>query len=335
MLTVRELGARAGRFQLESLSFTAAPGVPLAILGPNGSGKTTLLRLIAGLERPRAGVIAWGDEVLSLAGRVRVPPAERGVGLLFQEAVLFPHLDVRANVALGVPPTLPRAEARERIAAALESMRIGELAGRAVPTLSGGEQQRVALARALAQLPRLMLLDEPFHSLDGPVRRAIADELRVLCRERGIVALLVTHELDEAAAFADRVLLLRDGKKVQEGTLEALYREPADGWAARFLGEVERVPVAVARANGIELPELGGAAALAFRPEDLEVRPTGDGILVAQARELGALRELTLALEGGGELRCRTPRAIAAGARVSARIVRALPARIGENGESR
>ncbi len=333
MLRVHELGARLGRgFSLEALSFEAAPGEPLAILGPNGSGKTTLLRLIAGLATPSAGRIAWGERVLSEARRVLVPPAERGVGLLFQEAVLFPQLDVRANVALGLPPELPRDEARVRVDAALASMRIRELASRAVPSLSGGEQQRVALARTLAQRPRLMLLDEPFHSLDGPVRRAIIAELRSLCRERALAALLVTHELDEAAAFADRIVLLRAGAKVQEGTLERLYREPVDGWAARFLGEVESVELALARARAVELPADATGERLHYRPEDVELAPASgeEGLPVASVRELGALAELALTLAEGQLLRCRARSAFAPGARVRVRIVRALPARVAE-----
>jgi ABC-type Fe3+/spermidine/putrescine transport system ATPase subunit len=333
MLSVRELAARLGRFKLEALSFTAAPGEPLAILGPNGSGKTTLLRLIAGLQAPRAGEIAWGETVLSEPGRVRVPPAERGVSLLFQEAVLFPHLDVRENVALGLPPGFPREEGRARVDRALASMRIPELERRAVPDLSGGEQQRVALARALVDLPRLLLLDEPFHSLDGPVRRAIIEELRGLCRERGIAALLVTHDLDEAALFADRILLLRDGRRLQEGTMESLYREPVDLWAARFLGEVESLERERARDLGIELPEGCEGPRVWFRPGDLVLTPSdaAEGLTVARARGLGELAELTLTLPDGSELRSRSSTAIPVGARVRARIVRALPAGIGEN----
>jgi iron(III) transport system ATP-binding protein len=336
MLSVVELTQRLSpRFALGPLSFSVAPGDVLAVLGPSGSGKTTLLRLVAGLEVPDGGSIGWSGQELSGAKRVTVQPEHRHAGMLFQDGVLFPHLDVQSNVALGLPPGTPRGEGRRRLQLSLEACRIAHLGSARVPELSGGEQQRVALARALAQRPRLMLLDEPFHSLDAPVRRAIMNDCRALLRAAEMAALLVTHDTDEAASFADRILLLRDGRRVQEGTMEQLYTEPVDGWAAAFLGEVESIATADAQAWGIGLPASVAATRLCFRPESLVLSPldgsssnTSTPLLVRERRCLGATELVTVALPDGSTLRARSPAgaSLTLGQAVGARIATLLPA---------
>jgi iron(III) transport system ATP-binding protein len=256
MLTAEGIGLRLGqRALVDGVSLAVDAGRTLAVLGPSGSGKTTLLRLVAGLVAPTAGTVAWGAEVLSKGGAVVVPPERRGVALLFQEGVLFPHLDVRENVALGVPPRTPTAAARARVDEALAAARIASLAAARPATLSGGEAQRVALARALAQEARVLLLDEPFHSLDGPVRAEVVADTRRLVRERGLAAIVVTHDVDEAAALADEVIVLRAGRVVQAGTLDAIERAPADEGVARLLGPVVEVDAAAAKAAGYELAD--------------------------------------------------------------------------------
>lgn len=339
MLSVRNLGTSLGDdFRLAGVSFDAAPGERLAILGPNGSGKSTLLRLVAGLEAPRQGVVAWGDAVLSREGRVLVPPERRRMSFLFQEGVLFPHLSVRANVALGLGPRAPREQRGTLVPQALASLGIAHLAERPVPELSGGEQQRVALARCLVQRPRVMLLDEPFQSLDRDATRSIIAELRALAHEHGMAALLVTHEPDEAAAFADRVLLLRDGAVVQAGSMAAIYREPVDRWAAGFLGEYGHLVIAQAHACAITLPPGTPGSRVAFRPEDLVVSTVGgddaaSAIEVVGVREYGMLQEVTLALPNGDRLTARSfaHAVIRPGQRVQVRLVRALPPCVAED----
>jgi ABC-type sulfate/molybdate transport systems ATPase subunit len=217
------------------------------------------------------------------------------------------------------------------VATALGRARLQHLARASVQRLSGGEAQRVSLARALAQQPRVMLLDEPFHSLDSPVRAAIVDDLRALVRELGLAVVLVTHDGDEAATVADRVLLLREGLPVQLGTVDELYRAPIDEFAARFLGSVATLEVEVARAAGVALPASIDGPTAWFRPEAVSLEPVGDGgdagLPVLAMRRRRTLTEITLALPGGATLLAHhfgdTP--LSVGARARARVEWLLP----------
>lgn len=310
--------------RLEGVSFAVAPGEVLAVLGPNGSGKSTLLRLVAGLDAASRGSVAWSGRALTERGQVVVPPEQRGVGLLFQQGVLFPHLDVARNVALG----LRRGQPEEAVARALEAMQIAHLGAERVHRLSGGEAQRTALARALVQEPSVMLLDEPFHSLDATVKRSIVVEIQRVVQDRGIAAVLVTHDTEEASALADRVLLLREGRKVQEGPLEELYRGPADLWVARLLGEVEHIEAAKAVASGIALPGGHRAPEVWFRPEGLALELASDGGLEVTAVRGGCGdSRVSLAPAEGPPLSARWAGDLppAVGQRVRGRIVWALP----------
>lgn len=331
MLIVEALHARLARtFAITGVSFRVAPGETLAILGPNGSGKSTLLRLLAGLAAPDAGTIASGETLLSSNGRVLVPPSRRGLGVVAQQGALFPHLRVDENVALGVPPERADEERARLVDDALRTARIGHLARARVQRLSGGEAQRVALARALVQRPSVMLLDEPFHSLDAPVRSAIVADVRALVRELGLCAVLVTHDADEASALADRVLLLRDGRKVQEGALEELYRAPVDDWAAQFLGDVASLDRSRAERAGVALPPAFDGGTARFRPEALLLEPTDDdaGLRVLAVRRARALAEVTLEVPDGPPLvaRCHAESPVVTGSRVRARVAWLLPA---------
>jgi ABC-type sulfate/molybdate transport systems ATPase subunit len=328
MLSVTDLGARIGKsFAIQGITFTVAPGEILAVLGPNGSGKSTLLRLLAGLTTPTAGSVALGGTKLSEKGRVIVPPSRRGVGLLFQEGVLFPHLRVDENVALGLGPNA-HAVGDRRVEDALSTARIGHLARAAVQRLSGGEVQRVALARAVVHSPAAMLLDEPFHSLDGPVKAAIMSDVRKLVEARSICAALVTHDVDEASAIADRVLLLRAGRKIQEGPLDDVYRVPASGWAARLLGEVCSLDASTAATAGVVLPSGIAEPRVWFRPEALVLDPTeSEGLTVTAVRRCRALTQVTVAVPNSASLiaHCHANTELAVGQRVRARIVWTLP----------
>ena len=329
MLNVDGLHARVGSgFALEGITFSVAPGETLAVIGPNGSGKSTLLRLVAGLVAPQRGSITCGGVTLSEGLRVLVPPELRSVGLLMQEGVLFPHLRVRENVALGLGPGARGPAAERLVSEALEAARIAHLAGARPGHLSGGEAQRVALARALAQRPRVMLLDEPFHSLDAVVKGPILTDLRALVKDRGLAAVLVTHDAEEAAALADRVLVLGAGRVVQQGALDAIYRAPVDLRTARLFGEVGSIDAARARALGITLPE-AVSGTVWFRPEALEVEPTSgdDGLEVIAVRPGRASPEVTLALPDGGRLVARPsgPTIPSPGGRARVRLAWALP----------
>ncbi|WP_018086088.1 ABC transporter ATP-binding protein [Desulfurispora thermophila] len=187
---------------LDGFELSVEPGEIVALVGPSGCGKSTVLRLLAGLERPRRGRISIGGRLMA-DGRTFVPPERRGVGMVFQDFALFPHLTVEKNIAYGIN-RLPRAERRERLQAMLALTGLAELAHRYPHQLSGGQQQRVALARALAPGPAVLLLDEPFSSLDAHLRDRLRGEVRRIIRAAGTTALFVTHDRQDVQALADR-----------------------------------------------------------------------------------------------------------------------------------
>lgn len=217
---------------LDRVDLSVGAGEAAALLGPSGSGKTSLLRVIAGLEKPRAGEVRLdGRDITGLEVH------ERGVGMMFQDYALFPHLTVAENTAFGLRMQgRPRAEVRRRTAEVLSWVDMEGMAGRGVETLSGGEQQRVALARALAPEPSLLMLDEPVGALDRALRSRLVPELSRLLRRIGVTAVYVTHDQDEAFAVADRVAVMHRGRIRQVDPPEELWRRPADEFVARFLG---------------------------------------------------------------------------------------------------
>jgi ABC-type Fe3+/spermidine/putrescine transport system ATPase subunit len=198
---------------IHDVSLEIARGELLAMLGPSGCGKTTTLRLIAGLEVPDAGEIRIEGRAVARAGQLLVPPYERGVGLVFQDLALWPHLTVAGNLDFVLTAAkVPRVERRQRIADALALVRIGSLGDRYPHQLSGGEQQRTALARALVGRPRVLLLDEPLSSVDSELRVTLREELRALQRRLALTAVYVTHDREEALSLADRIVGLRNGR---------------------------------------------------------------------------------------------------------------------------
>jgi iron(III) transport system ATP-binding protein len=243
-----------------------------AILGPSGCGKTTLLRLIAGFLDPDAGTIAFGDQEVFRPGR-SVPPQRRRVGYVPQEGALFPHLDVAGNITFG----MPRGARRQgtRVAELLDLVGLPFAVSTRLPhELSGGQQQRVALARALAPSPSVVLLDEPFASLDAGLRegtgRAVADALRTA----GATGILVTHDQGEALSLADQVAVMRDGRLAQVGTPKQVYDAPADLDVARFVGGAVVLPAVVSRARATSvLGTLTVADGVAQGPVEVLVRP--------------------------------------------------------------
>lgn len=223
---------------LSGVDLEVPEGSFTAILGPSGSGKTTLLRIIAGFERPDAGEVRLGDDLVDDSAQRFVPCEKRRIGYVPQEGALFPHLNVGRNVAFA----LPRAERRgHRVDELLELVGLAGLARRYPYQLSGGQQQRVALARALASQPEIVLLDEPFSSLDASLRASVRADVHDVLRLSGATSILVTHDQDEALSMADQVAILRAGVIAQINTPATLYRAPRDAELAQFLGEANLV----------------------------------------------------------------------------------------------
>jgi iron(III) transport system ATP-binding protein len=224
---------------LQGAAFASPPGSFTAFLGPSGCGKTTLLRIIAGFETPTTGTVSIGGEVVAGDGRW-IEPEHRRVGIVPQEAALFPHLSIQDNVGFG----LARGERRgSKVSALLELVGLADTARRRPHELSGGQQQRVALARCLATRPRVVLLDEPFSALDASLRIEIRNETRALLREAGTTTVLVTHDQDEALSLADHVALMHAGRIVQFATPGELYSSPCSTWAASFVGDANLLPI--------------------------------------------------------------------------------------------
>jgi thiamine transport system ATP-binding protein len=272
-----------GKTILDDVSLEVGAGERLALLGPSGSGKSTALRVAAGLQRPTDGrVVLDGEDVTG------VPPHRRGIGLVFQDAALFPHRDVAGNVGFGPRVAhLPEVEREARVAEALELVGLVGTERRDVTTLSGGEAQRVALARALAPRPGVLLLDEPLGALDGPLRQRLQDDLRDLFERLSLTVVHVTHDVGEAFALGDRVAALREGRIAQVATPEELWARPADDWVARFLG----------MANVFA----DGDRARVIRPEAVQV-VAGDGAVVTAADRDGPVVRLRVREDGGREL---------------------------------
>ncbi len=221
-----------GQPLLKGVSFHIAQDETICLLGPSGSGKSTLLLIIAGLEMPEFGKVLWDGEDLA-----STPAHLRDFGLVFQDYALFPHLDVFENVAFGLRMQhWPAEKTRARVSEVLDIVSLAGFEHRGVTQLSGGEQQRVALARALAPGPRLLMFDEPLGALDRALREELLAQLRRILKGTAIPALYVTHDQDEAAAIADRVLLLHDGRIIREGSVSEVWSRPGSEWAAEFLG---------------------------------------------------------------------------------------------------
>ncbi|WP_166486322.1 ABC transporter ATP-binding protein [Cereibacter sphaeroides] len=220
---------------VDDVSLDVAAGQVACLLGPSGCGKSTTLRMIAGVERPDRGRIAFDGLPVS-DERLFQPPEARSVGLMFQDFALFPHLTVAQNVAFGLRSG--RDERDRRVAELLERVNLVGYGTKHPHQLSGGEQQRVALARALAPRPRVMLMDEPFSGLDNRLRDGIRDTTLEILKEEGAAVLLVTHEPDEALRMADEILLMRAGRIVQRGSPYNIYNAPADRAAAAFFSDI-------------------------------------------------------------------------------------------------
>jgi len=279
---VRDLSVDLGEFHLREITLDVAPGEYLVILGPTGGGKTVLLETIAGLHRPRRGRVLMNGEDATAR-----PPEGRGIGFVYQDYALFPHLNVADNIAFGL--TLrrggrgrkARAVVRERVSEMAQLLSIEHLLHRSPSTLSGGEQQRVALARALIVRPRLLLLDEPLSALDPTTREDLQRELARLHRALGTTTIHVTHNFEEAIALGDHIAVMNAGRIVQVGLPDEIFRKPASEFVARFVGvrnilQGDLLPgkdgyklLALDEIQIAVVTELTGRVRASIRPEDI------------------------------------------------------------------
>jgi putative spermidine/putrescine transport system ATP-binding protein len=301
----------AGAPAVERFDLRVADGELVCLLGPSGSGKSTLLRMIGGFETPSSGTIRIDGEDVT-----RMPPERRPTGMVFQSHALWTHMTVFGNIAFGLRlRRLPRAEIRARVEAALEQVGLAGYGERRTHQLSGGQQQRVALARSLVLEPKILLLDEPFASLDQHLRERLREEVRDLQQRLRITTLFVTHGQDEALALADRIVVMRDGRAEQIGPPDQVYRAPETPFVAGFIGSMNLVEGTVAggvfRHPGLAqpVPVPDGPALLAVRPEALEVRPAGaeTGARIRRVTDFGAHAILDIDLADGLRMKAQVP----------------------------
>ncbi len=268
---------------VRGVSFNVLPGQQLTLLGPSGCGKTTTLRAVAGLEQPTAGEIRIdGVPVYSSAHKINVPAEKRGLSMVFQSYAIWPHMTVFDNVAYGLRVRrVGAAEIIEKVGHALDMVQMHDFVGRRASQLSGGQQQRVALARAFVFQPSVLLFDEPLSNLDAKLRSDMRIELRDLQHRLGITSLYVTHDLEEALAMSDRIVVMRDGQVEQTGTPDEIYSLPRSAFVADFIGSANLI-------RGRHRPDLAVDDLIALETSDGQViygmaygRPVGSELVVS------------------------------------------------------
>jgi putative spermidine/putrescine transport system ATP-binding protein len=311
-LTIKSISkVFAGTSAVEGFSLDVEDGELVCLLGPSGSGKSTLLRMIGGFEQPTDGAILIDGQDVT-----RLTPERRPTGMVFQSHALWSHMNVFGNVAFGLKlRRLPRAEIHEKVEAALALVGLGGLGQRKTWQLSGGQQQRVALARSLVLEPKILLLDEPFASLDQHLRERLREEVRDIQQRLGITTLFVTHGQDEALAMADRIVVMRDGRVEQVAPADRIYREPRTQFVAGFIGQMNFLHASIT--DGLfehpqfafATPATDGPAVLSFRPEDVTLS-RGAAIntgMVHRATDFGNHVMVDLDLPGGERIKAMTP----------------------------
>jgi ABC-type Fe3+/spermidine/putrescine transport system ATPase subunit len=274
---------------VDDVSFVVPEGGITTMLGPSGCGKTTILRCIAGLETAGAGEIVIGSRTVATGGRDLVPVEARNLGMVFQSYAIWPHMTIARNVAYGLNVRgRPRDEIGRRVRSALALVRLSDYAERYPGQLSGGQMQRVVLARAFAYDPELLLLDEPLANLDAHLREEMRQELKRIQRETGMTMIAVTHDQSEALALSDQIMVMADGRVLQRGRPDEIFRHPGTAQVARFLGAtnvlsarrvegrltVEGLGIVPPKADRIGTVT---AAQILFRPSDVVVRPAAEG----------------------------------------------------------
>lgn len=303
--------AFGGTRAVERFNLTVGDGELVCLLGPSGSGKSTLLRMIGGFESPTSGRIAIDGEDVT-----RTPPERRPTGMVFQSHALWTHMNVFRNLAFGLKlRRVPKAEIRRRVEAVLEQVGLAGYGERMTHQLSGGQQQRVALARSLVLEPKILLLDEPFASLDQHLRERLREEVRDLQQRLGITTLFVTHGQDEALALADRIVVMRDGRTEQIAPPDVVYRAPETPFVAGFIGTMNLVEGIVSggvfQHPGLHLsvPVGDGPATLAVRPEALllSASPEVSEARIHRVTDFGAHAIVDVDLSDGLRLKATVP----------------------------
>lgn len=296
---------------LDNVSVEAHKGEILSVLGESGSGKTTLLRLAGGFEKPASGSIYLNGKPVA-GDKVFVKPENRGVGVVFQDYALFPHLNVRENMEFGLR-FMDAGAKKKRIGAMTELTGTGQLMKRFPHELSGGQKQRIALARALAPEPSLILLDEPFSSIDNVLRNQIRTEIRDILKKAGTTVLFVTHDTRDAMAMSDRICMLRNGRIIQKGTPNELYNKPLDAYIANFFGKTNIIRATVTD-KGLDTvfgvfpykgneTKPGESVLLSIRPENFVLRESNKDCMCGDiiARHfMGEYNELVCAVKTRG-----------------------------------
>jgi iron(III) transport system ATP-binding protein len=290
---------------VRDVSLDIAPGEIICLLGPSGCGKTTLLRIVCGLEAPDSGRVLIDGREMSGPGTF-VQPEARGVGLMFQDFALFPHMSILENVAFGLQ-AMERKTALAEARVALERMGLAAYAEAYPHMLSGGQQQRVALARAVVPRPRVMMMDEPFSGLDPRLRASMREETLAILRETRTTCIIVTHEAEEAMLLGDRIAIMRGGEIVQVGTTQEIFDQPSELFVAEMMSEINVVPCKVS--GGAARCALGtfptaasvaGDSLMCFRPRVIQISETEDAApaQVMGTRSLGDETIVELAVEG-------------------------------------
>jgi putative spermidine/putrescine transport system ATP-binding protein len=298
---------------VDRFSITVGDGELVCLLGPSGSGKSTLLRMIGGFEKPNSGSITIdGEEVTHL------PPEKRPTGMVFQSHALWTHMNVYKNLAFGLKlRRLSAGEIRDRVEAVLELVGLAGYGTRLTHQLSGGQQQRVALARSLVLEPKILLLDEPFASLDQHLRERLREEVRDIQQRLKITTLFVTHAQDEALAVSDRIVVMRDGRTEQIARPAEVYREPATPFVAGFIGQMNLLDGAVDNrkfvhsAFNVPVPVADGPAVLAVRPEALAIAPASGTAMghIHRVTDYGTHAMMDVELPDGERLKSMMPTA--------------------------
>ncbi len=333
-LELRGVGKRYGRTTaVDDVSLSVADGELVALVGPSGCGKSTLLLLAAGLLEPDAGTLLVGDRVVAGAG-TWVPPEDRRVGVVFQDAALFPHLRVAENVAFGLPRGRDRGD---RVGALLKLVGLPDHGRRYPHELSGGQQQRVALARALAPRPSVVLFDEAFGNLDASLRSSVRDATAAALRETGAAGVFVTHDQGEALAVGERVCVMREGRFEHVGEPADAFHRPATRYVATLLGEADFVPgrqsgtvVTTEVGDLAATPGAAGEVEVMLRPHEVGFRLEPAGTARVVRREFrGATWLYVLALPSGAQLRALVPHTVdvAPGACVTVEVEAGHPVR--------
>jgi len=309
-LELRGLGKVFGAtVAVDAFDLTVADGELVCLLGPSGSGKSTVLRMIGGFETASTGaVLIDGQDV------TRLPPERRPTSMMFQSHALWSHMTVGGNIGFGLRlRRLPRAEIARKVGEALALVGLAGMAERRTDQLSGGQQQRVALARSLVLEPKILLLDEPFASLDQHLRERLREEVRDLQQRLGITMVFVTHGQDEALALADRIVVMRDGVMQQVDRPDRLYRQPRTPFVAGFIGQMNLIAVEVAGgqirhpAFDAAAPVADGPALLAVRPEAVELQPGRGAGRVHRVTDFGSHAVVEIDLPDAGRIKALRP----------------------------